>query len=186
MSALERQQRGLLDLIKGRGAPPQDAYFAQVAHSAGLVMVREIALWWRAMQLDVQCRYTSRLLKRTSRFEGLVAAYFDAHATSSFVEELSRDFLQTLQTDADVLVAATAGFEYALMEAHADSSESFEILWDRDPDAVVVALEQRSALPPPDADWTYRMRVGAGVPNLVRCSRERKQFRVDNVREPIP
>jgi hypothetical protein len=174
MNSLERQQRGLLDLIKSRGAPPDDAYLAQVAHSPGLVMVREIALWWRAMQLNVQCRFTSRLLKRTNRFDAAVAAYFNAHTTSSFVEELSRDFLRTLQTDADVLVAATARFEYALMEARAGSSESFEICWDRDPDNVILALEQRSAIPPPDADWTYRMRVAADVPNLVRCARERR------------
>ena len=60
MTQLERQQRGLLDLIKNRGVPPEDPYLRQVANSRELEMVREIAIWWRAFQIEDQCRFTSR------------------------------------------------------------------------------------------------------------------------------
>ena len=85
---------GLLALIKGRGAPPDDPYLQRVAGSRELAMVREIALWWRTFQLEAQCRFTSRLLKRLGSFQALVAAYFDNNATSPFVEELSLGFLR--------------------------------------------------------------------------------------------
>jgi hypothetical protein len=173
MTQLELQQRGLLDLIKSRGAPPADPYLAKVAHSPGLTMVREIALWWRAMQLEVQCRFTSRLLKRINRFEATVAQYFDTNPTSSFVEELSRDFLRSLQADADSLVAAVSQFEYALLEARRGSTESFAIRWDRNPDGVFLALEKRLEIPPPDSEWTYETLVCGVLPNWVTCSRER-------------
>jgi hypothetical protein len=35
MTQLERQQRGLLDLIKNRSGPTEDAYFQRVANSQG-------------------------------------------------------------------------------------------------------------------------------------------------------
>jgi hypothetical protein len=183
MQTLEEQQHALLDLIKGRGGePPDDPYLAEVVRSPGLAMVREIALWWRALPLTVQCRFTSRLLKRMSRFDEAVAAHFRAHATSNFVEEFSRHFLHMLASQSDPLLAALAQFEYALMEARDGSSESFEICWDRDPDAVILALEQHGTIPSPDPDWTYRMHVCADAPEFVRCTRERMlRFKGDDV-----
>ena len=111
MTGLELQQRGLLALIKGRGAPPGDPYLQRMAGSRELAMIREIALWWRTFQLEAQCRFTSRLLKRLGTFPSLVAAYFDKNATSPFVEELSLGFLRTLRTHDDPLVRAVSQFE---------------------------------------------------------------------------
>jgi len=61
MTQLEQQQRGLLNLIKNRGLPTDDVYLRQIAGSRELAMVREIAVWWRAFQIEDQCHFTSRL-----------------------------------------------------------------------------------------------------------------------------
>jgi hypothetical protein len=172
MTGLELQQRGLLALVKGRGAPPDDPYLQRVAGSPELAMVREIALWWRAFQLEAQCRFTSRLLKRLGFFDTFVAAYFDNHATSPFVEELGPGFLSTLRVHDDPLIRAVSQFEYGFLEARAGSHASFEILWDRHPDHVFLALENGSELPGPEPGCHYRMQVARNLPRLVACSRE--------------
>ncbi len=172
MTGLELQQRGLLALIKGRGAPPGDPYLQRMAGSRELAMIREIALWWRTFQLEAQCRFTSRLLKRLGTFPSLVAAYFDKNATSPFVEELSLGFLRTLRTHDDPLVRAVSQFELGFLQARSGGDESFEILWDRHPDLVFLALEKGSELPDPEPGCQYRMQVSRNLPHMVACSRE--------------
>ena len=108
MNALERQQRGLLALIKNRGSIPDDPYLARVANSRELAMMRGIALWWRTLTLQMQCPFTPRLLKRLGCFDALVAGYFDRNATSPFVEELSAGFLASLHDHSDPLIRAVA------------------------------------------------------------------------------
>ncbi|MGZ3574682.1 MAG: hypothetical protein ACXVA3_05285 [Vulcanimicrobiaceae bacterium] len=173
MTELELQQRGLLDLVKNRGPLPPDPYLRRLAGSRELAMVREIAIWWRAMQLGAQCRFTSRLLKRLGLFEAVISRYFDGNPTSNFVEELSRDFLKSLRLHTDPAVRAVSQFEYALFEAHAASTEAFEICWDRNPDSVLLALENGLDFPPPEPEWLYRMLVAQKIPNMITCSRER-------------
>ncbi len=82
MTQLEAHQRGLLDLIKSRGDPSDDPYLRRVAGSRELAMIREIAVWWRALQLETQCYFTSRLLKRLGCFDELIVTYFKRNATS--------------------------------------------------------------------------------------------------------
>jgi hypothetical protein len=177
MTRLELQQRGLLDLVKNRGATPDDPYLRRVADSRGLAMVREIALWWRAFQLEGQCRFTSRLLKRMACFDALIAGYFNNNATSPFIEELSRDFLTSLRVHDDGLIRAVSQFEYAFLEVRAGSAGTFEIVWDRHPDLVFLALENGSELPIPEPGSRYRMRIGRDVPRTIACTRESAQYR---------
>jgi hypothetical protein len=172
MSTLELQQRGLLALIKNRSGVPDDPYLRLVAQSRGLVMMRGIALWWRAFALEAQCRLTTRLLKRLGCFDALVASYFDHNPTSPFVEELSADFLDALQDHADPLVRAVARFEQALLALRAGSADTFEILWDRDPERVAQALATGGELPPPEPDSRYRLRVAGNLPGMMACERE--------------
>jgi hypothetical protein len=172
MTQLERQQRGLLNLIKNRGEPPEDAYLRQVANSRGLEMVREIAVWWRAFQIEDQCRFTSRLLKRCECFEEVVVTYFNNHRTSPFIEELSQDFLRSLGDHHDGLIRAVSEFELALLQVRVGSAECFEVLWDRNPENVILALEESSELPAPEIGCLYRMRIGRDLPRMVVCTRE--------------
>jgi len=172
MTQLERQQRGLLDLIKKRGAPPEDVYLRQVANSRELTMVREIAVWWRAFQIEDQCRFTSRLLKRLECFEDVVINYFNNHRTSPFIEELSQDFLDSLRDHPDWLIRAVSQFELALLKVRTDSAVCFEVLWDRNPDNLILALEEHNPLPPPEIGCLYRMQIARNLPRIVSCTRE--------------
>jgi hypothetical protein len=172
MTQLERQQRGLLDLVKNRGTVADDGYLRQVAGSRELAMVREIALWWRITQIEGQCPFTARLLRRLDLLEATIADYFSENATSSFVEELSRDFLRAQRAHGDPIVRAVSQFEYGLTEARAGSTETFEVRWDRHPSNVLTALENGWVLPPRESGWVYRMRIAHDIPDLVTCIRE--------------
>jgi hypothetical protein len=172
MMSLELQQRALLHLLKGRGAPPDDAYLQHIAASRELAMLREIAVWWRIFQIERQCRFTARLLKRLGRLDQTVTAYFDRCATSPFIEELSRDFLRTLHDHPDPLVAAMSAFEYAFLEVRGGSTDSFDVIWDRSPDPVFAALEAGDDLPAPDPDSRYRMQIDRALPRMIESTRE--------------
>ena len=172
MTPLELQQRGLLDLIKKRGGPPSDAYLSTVAESAGLEMIREIAIWWRELQISAQCYFTSRLLKRLGIFEAMVTDYFNESATSPFVEELSHDFLLFAEEHGDALVRSVAQFESGFLEARAGSTKVYDVLWDRHPDEVFGALESGRPLPDADASCAYRLRIGRELPGMFQCTRE--------------
>ena len=172
MMTLEAQQRGLLDLIKNRGASPVDPYLRQVEGSPQLAMVREIALWWRVFALEAQCRFTSRLLKRLGIFEQTVAFYFDNHPTSPYVEELSLDFLGSLRAHPNPLLRAVSQSERAVLLCKADSCEAVEVLWDRHPERVFQALEDGSELPAEEPDGIYRLRIDSELPGMVACTRE--------------
>jgi hypothetical protein len=172
MLTLEAQQRGLLDLVKNRGASPVDPYLRQVEGSPQLAMVREIALWWRVFALEAQCRFTSRLLKRLGLFRETVAFYFDNNSTSPFVEELSLDFLYSLRAHPDPLVRSVSQSERALLLCKAGSGNAAEIFWDRHPDRVFQALEEGSELPAGEAGGVYRLRIDRELPGMVACTRD--------------
>jgi hypothetical protein len=173
MTQLERHQRGVLALIKNRAITLNDSYLELVAGSPGLAMLREIAIWWRALQLEAQCRFTSRLLKRLGRFDEMVLAYFNSNPSSPFIEELSRDFLDWLRNNRDPLIRAVSQFELAFIQARAGASNGFQIVWDRHPDLVMLALDTGRELPDEDRDYVYHMEVGSGIPVPVSCTRKR-------------
>jgi hypothetical protein len=174
MTRLELYQRGLLDLLKSRGSMPEDPYLHRVAESNELKMLREIAVWWRTFQIEAQCRFTSRMLKRLHCFHEEVISYFTANRTSPFVEELSRDFLSWLRSHDNLLVRTVAEFERALLEVRAGCAERFEILWDRHPDLVFRALENGDEFPTPEPEYVYRMVIARELPAMVACSREER------------
>jgi hypothetical protein len=172
MIRLELYQRGLLDLVKERGITPEDSYLRRVAESRALVVVREIAVWWRVFQIEAQCHFTSRLLKHLRCFHKIVTSYFNSNRTSPFVEELSRDFLSSLRTHDLQLIRTIARFEYALLEVRAGCAERFEIVWDRHPDLVFHALDNGNELPAPQTGYVYRMIIARELPGMVACTRE--------------
>ncbi len=172
MMPLEAEQRGLLDLLKNRGASTADPYLRRVEGSPQLAMLREIALWWRMFALEAQCRFTSRLLKRFGFFEKTVAYYFDNHPTSPFVEELAQDFLLSLHQHPDALLRAVSQSERALLQCKAGSGDTVEVMWDRNPDHVFQALEDGSELPPAETDGIYRLTIDRELRGLVACTRD--------------
>ena len=163
MTVLEQQQRGLLALLKRRPVEDgADRWLDEVAESPALAMMQEIALWWRCYQISAACRFASRLLKQLGRFEEAVAYFFEARPTSSFTEELGREFLNSLAADADPLVR-----EVAATELHLFTLDGAEVPWDRNPNDVFTALDRLTPVPPPDPDYAYTLRVS----RLLHCDR---------------
>jgi len=172
MISLEDLQSGLLGLIKSRGVDPTHSYSRHAAASRGLGVVRETALFWRAFQLQNQCPLTCRLLARLGRFEPVLADYFSCNATSPFVEQLTADFLRWLRHQDDELIRAVSQFELAALQ-DSEAGEVYEIFWDRDPDRVLLALQNGSELPAAEKNARYRVRVDRTLSDGVACIRER-------------
>jgi len=170
MTQLELQQRALLAVVKGR--PGEDPDLRRLASSPEVALLRTIALWWRAFHLEAQCPFTTRLLKRLGRFESAVGDYFDGNSTSPYAEELSAGFLTFLQSDQNELLRRVSYFEKALLSVRAGSTETFEVLWDANPDLFFRALWESRPLPTPEAENLYRIRIGAEIPGLVACTLE--------------
>jgi hypothetical protein len=111
MLTLEQQQRGLLALIRHRPTPVDlnsDPWLEEVASSAGLKMVHAIALWWQRFQIEWQCRYTSRMMKRLGCFDSYLADYFRERSAPRSIEELSVQFLASLEDHDDPILRAVA------------------------------------------------------------------------------
>jgi hypothetical protein len=58
------------------------------------------------------------------------------------------------------------------LQVRVGSAECFEVLWDRNPENVILALEESSELPAPEIGCLYRMRIGRDLPRMVVCTRE--------------
>ncbi len=162
MTSLGQQQRALLALIKKRPLPQEDSddYLRRVAASNELGLVREIALWWRALGIERNCPLTVKLLRKTGRFEATVENFYCRQATSPYMEEMAFQFLEMVSVDSDRLARTLAAFELAVARVAQGDPREFVIEWDRDPTAVLNALRTGDPLPQPDG--SHRTTVGGG------------------------
>ena len=162
MTSLEQQQRALLALIKKRALPCEDSdeYLRRVAASDELGLVREIALWWRALGIERNCPLTAKLLRKTGRFDAAVESFYCRQATSPYMEEMAVQFLEMVSVDSNPLARTVAAFELAMARVAQGDPREFVIEWDRDPTAVLTALRTSDPLPEPDG--LHRTIVGAG------------------------
>jgi len=170
MSTLAAQQRDLLALIKDRPVAVQDPYARSLIGSERVALVRTVAVRWRAYQIEAQCRYTSRLLKRLGSFDSRVARYFSEFRSSPHVDELSAEFLREQGRAPEPLVRAVATSELALIRAPLEEFDMVETCWDRNPDLVFRALDRFEELPPRE-DTQYLLRVAPGSANFLQCWR---------------
>lgn len=174
MTSLERQQRGVLALLKQRPAiQAEDRWLESVSVSREIGMLREIALWWRRYQIEAQCRYTSRLLKRLGCFEDEAAKYFRASATSPYIEELALDFLQSLANHPDPLIRSVAAFESACLKLRAGILGDCQIVWDRDPSLTMAALDKSDPIPASEPGIAYVMKIDKGIASPISCEWKR-------------
>ncbi|MDQ2834365.1 MAG: hypothetical protein M3Y50_11580 [Acidobacteriota bacterium] len=174
MLSLEQEQQSLLAMIKGRTVSPgpgpdPDPWLERVASSRGLQMVREIALWWRRFQIESQCRYTSRMMKRLDCFDSYVAQYFRSHSTSPSIEQFTSEFLSSLEDHCDPVLRAVAQFELACITLRNTTLHASTITWDREPSRVLTALDRFSDLPSPEPQAQYVMKIGPGSLSHIIC-----------------
>jgi hypothetical protein len=173
MLTLEQQQRGLLALIRHRPTPVDlnsDPWLEEVASSAGLKMVHAIALWWQRFQIEWQCRYTSRMMKRLGCFDSYLADYFRERSAPRSIEELSVQFLASLEDHDDPILRAVARLELACIQSNREQTTT--IYWDRNPNQVMDALDRFAELPAPEPNVRYILRMGADLPGGVTCKRQ--------------
>lgn len=171
-TSLEQQQRGLLALLRGQSIPQSDPWLTNVASSPGLKMMHSIADWWHRFQIEWQCRYTSRLMKRLGCFESYVAEHFREHPAPPSIEELSTQFLLSLQNHDNLLLRAVARLELACIRPQRNRARTTTIYWDRNPNQVMDALDRFIELPDPEPKVRYVLRMGAALPEGVSCERQ--------------
>lgn len=167
---LAQQQFALRELLRSRPVDlAADAWLIRVAQSRGLSLLKQIASWWQRFQLESQCRYTTRLMKRLGCFESWLAAHCAAQPAPTSPEDLSARFLSSLHTHEDCLLRAVASFELACLTPPSARRSTTLTFWDRNPDAVMDALDRRLELPPPEPDILYVLRIG---PSGISCTRK--------------
>jgi len=182
LTLLEQQQR-LLEILRGHAADAgsaesnpdragleSDPWLGSVIRSPGLRILRQTASWWQRFQIESTCRYTSRLMKRQGCFEGYLDAHFAAHPAPPAIEELAVEFLASLEEDENPLLRAVAQFELFCMKSAQAPSRATTVLWDRNPEAVLLALERFQPLPDPEPGVRYLLRLKPAEP--VSCLRE--------------
>lgn len=192
MLTLREQQQALLEILLGHAAAAEsaephpsraglatDPWLSSVLGSPGLRILRRTASWWQRFQIESYCRLTSRLMKRLGCLEDYLEAHFAAHPAPPYIEELTAEFLTALSNHVNPLLRAVAQFELFCMAPADAPARSTEILWDRNPETVLVALARSLPLPGPESGVLYRLRLSSTEP--VTCVRERyseEPFRV--------
>lgn len=170
MLTLAQQQESLRAIVLGRPAETDgDAWLTEITASRGLQLMRATIFWWQRFQIELQCRYTSRLLKRYGCFEESVHACFAGRSAPPSIEELGIAFLISLQTHENALVRSVALFELACLVPPGKGSEEVVIEWDRNPVDVVLALDGGSELPTPEDEQKFILRIGDEVPGGMSC-----------------
>ena len=119
-----------------------------------------------------RCPWTVRLLKRLGRFQSAAEALYRGRSAWPFVDKPDEQFLFKMSASPDLLVAAMARLELALMRMIEGSTDEYLVEWDRDPEALFVALRSGGELPPAEPGPRYRTYISRDVPELVRCERE--------------
>ena len=173
MLTLEEQQKSLLAIVRGSASNLySDPWLRSAAGSPALKMIHSIALWWQRFQIEWQCRYTSRLMKRLGCFESYLESHFRKHPAPSSVEEMAAQFLSSLQRHQDPLLRAVASLELACIKSKIASAHTTTIFWDRDPNQVMDALDRFARLPDPEPKVRYILRMGANLPDGISCKRQ--------------
>jgi hypothetical protein len=135
-------------------------------------MIHSIAQWWQRFQIESQCRYTSRMMKRLGYFEQYVAEYFRIHPAPPSIEELSGRFLWSLRDHEDPVLRAVAQLELTCIQVSDERARGAIIYWDRNPNEVMDALDRFEPLPTREPGVRYILRMGPDLPDGVSCVRE--------------
>jgi hypothetical protein len=149
-----------------------DPWLTEVLQSPGLAMTREIASWWLRFQIESQCIYTSRLMKRMSCYATWIDNHFSRNPTPPAIEELTLHFLSSLTSHPDPLLRAVAAFELECLIPASTHHIPVAIVWNRNPHHVLNALNQGTELPESDPSIRYILTIGppSGTPRQVSCT----------------
>ncbi len=156
MTALAEYQRHIRDLLKNRTVgEPDDPHLKAVARSPELLLLRDIAVWWRELAVNGQCTWTTRLLRQYGTFHSVVESFYCEVKVSSYMERAGEQFLDWLSSHEDPVIASLAQFERAVSKVRQGDPGEYRISWDRNPDDLLACLKSGSPPPPPDPEWRY-------------------------------
>lgn len=128
------------------------SYERELAQSPSLAVVRDIARWWRAYQLERYCLITSGLLQVQGDFEAAVADFYETtQNVPAWIEDAGDAFLRFIARRPDPVAASLAEFEAALIAARKGELMSGRVIdWNVHPYEVLrTALSQKMA-----NEWT--------------------------------
>src|SRR5258708_24911603 len=87
MTALAEYQRHIRDLLKNRTVgEPDDPHLNAAARSPELLLLRDIAVWWRELAVNGQCTQTTPLLRQYEPFLSVVQPFFCEVKVSSYID----------------------------------------------------------------------------------------------------
>ena len=172
MLTLAEQQLALRAILRGQAIDTSsDPWLEEIAASKGLSVLHATIAWWQRFQIESQCRYTSRLLKRLHNYAQCVDACFSEMTAAPSIEELGSQFLAWLRQHHDPLVRSLAAFELTCLTAH-NQNGPLILEWDRNPAAVLLALDANAEMPIPEPGVRYRMVLDTADPGRLSCVRE--------------
>lgn len=171
MPSLGEHQRAMLDLVKGRAAPPCDPYAVSLVGSPKLALLQDVVVFWRMIAVEGVCASLAELLKLRGVLDETVAKFCHAVNVSPYGERAGEQFLDWMAGDPDPLVGAMAQFERAAKRLRAGDDGDFVVEWDRNPEAVFVSLATGGALPEAEAGVTYRLYLSRALEGQARCER---------------
>jgi len=181
MVTLEVQQTGLLTVLLRWPIPlgPDLDSATQVQPNTRSHAKRafdRIACWYLRYQIQRQCRYTSRIMKRLGCFESHLEAQLRQHPKPPTIERLRLQFLASLQNHQHPVLRAVARLDLARIALDCaepvDTAAPTTIYWDRNPNKIMDALDRGSELPSPEPGVRYVLRMGPKVPNGAACVRQ--------------
>lgn len=143
---LKTYQQLLRDTIKEREmeAVPEAPFWDTLKKSRELQITYRIVVYWRRLQLQNYCRFTTQWLKKLGKLETSILELYKKHAISPFADEWSLFFLEKVAEKEGGLTASIALFERAMLQMHAGEVEQSEINWDCNPEKVLNMLLKSS------------------------------------------
>jgi hypothetical protein len=168
--SLASHQRKLLGLIKStyEGSNDEDPYIREVTGSTNLEVMREIATWWRALNIERYCVLTTSLLKSWDIFERTVEEFAKTREPSRFIECLGTQFLEEMGQHENHLISSVARFELALIRVQGGDTGKHVVDWQHDPAVVLDKLLCGAPLGEGISGGYYRTIVSNEEPGLFR------------------
>ena len=133
---LKAYQLNIRQLLKGKWNTNQkeDSYFQALHQSNELAIVKEIALWWRAFQMEQNCPLSSGLLKQRQKYNQAIEAFYSNNNVSPYVEAAANQFLQFLEEwSKEDIVRIMIAFEKAYINVKMGSNETYTFYWNINP-----------------------------------------------------
>lgn len=170
---LANHQRILLGLIRSnhRVVPFDDPYFERVSRSKDLDEARGNIYLWRVWVLERTCVLTVTLLKQLDLLKTELDAFIAKYNISPFRESQGPDFLETVSSHENSLIASVAQFELALLKVRQGDPGSFVVAWSVEPHTILNCLAKNIPIETNISSGDYEIRISNDLPSLFQIDK---------------